>query len=365
MSGIDKGKVLAEFRLRHRRCAFETGYRIAKSRVLTMKKIDFSKLQPGDILLTTSHAAESWSVRFGTKSDVSHAMLYVASSSVIDSTMEGVHARNLQKIFYEDDCVVHALRPVKALATEALQAVIQYARLATGSPYTLGEAVRAVKRTSGSGSKKQFCSRLVARAYAAAGVNLVENPDFCTPQQLKESPLLQILESPAVSVSEEEVAEIRSQPNRAEGMIQVTNEFLKKVRGISPRILAIEDAFQFLVDNQSIDAKFHDALKSSGYLDYWQVERREFHWRYDLDAMKQFVAVFDCAAAVADYCETTLRDDAVGTFWHWKQTLQASRENYRRFPLKSFASMVTLYENLVEGAEMRVSVAQQWLASQK
>ena len=63
---------------------------------VNMKKIDFSKLQPGDILLTTSHSMESWSVRFGTKSDISHAMLYVASSSVVDSTSDGVHARNLQ-----------------------------------------------------------------------------------------------------------------------------------------------------------------------------------------------------------------------------------------------------------------------------
>jgi uncharacterized protein YycO len=165
-----------------------------------VKKIDFRKLQPGDILLTTSHAAESWSVRFGTKSDISHAMLYVAPSSVIDSTMEGVHARNLQKIFYEDDCAVHALRPVTALASEAMRAVILYARLATGAPYALREAAQSVRKPKGSGSDKQFCSRLVARAYSAGGINLVDNPDFCTPQQLKESALLQHLESPAVAL---------------------------------------------------------------------------------------------------------------------------------------------------------------------
>lgn len=330
-----------------------------------MKKINFSQLQPGDILLTTSHAAESWSVRFGTKSDISHAMLYVASSSVIDSTMEGVHARNIQKIFYEGDCAVHVLRPVTALTSEALQAVIQYARLATGSPYTLGEAVRSVRKPKGSGSEKQFCSRLVARAYAAGGVKLVDNPDFCTPQQLKESPLLQLLDSPAVDVSADEIAAIKSHTNRIDGMIEVTNEFLSRVRGFSTNILTVTDAFQFLVDNQNFDAQFHDALKLSGYLDYWQEERREFYWRYNFDAMKQFTSMFECAGDVTGYCEMTLKDEAAGTFRHWGQSLEASRANLRMFPLKSFAAMVTLYESLVEGAKLRVSVAQQWLASRK
>lgn len=328
-----------------------------------MKRIEFSKLKPGDILLTTSHAAESWSVRFGTKSDISHAMLYVAPSSVIDSTMEGVHARNLQKIFYEDDCAVHALRPITALTPEALQAVIQYARLATGSPYALIEAARSVVKPRGGGSKKQFCSRLVARAYAKGGLKLVGNPDFCTPQQLKESLLLQLLEPPVVDVSAEDIAAMKGYPNRVEGMIKVTNEFLKRVQRLSPNILTISDAFQFLVDNQSSDIQFHDALKASGYLSYWQEERKEFYWRYNFDAMEVFASMIGSSVDVTGYCEMTLRDEVAGAFLHWVQSLKTSRENYRRFPLKSFAAMVTLYENLVEGLNLRISVAQQWLVS--
>jgi hypothetical protein len=85
-----------------------------------VKKIDYMQLQPGDILLTTSLAAESWSIRAGTKSDISHAMLYVSSTSVIDSTGDGVHARNLQKMFYDDKCAIHALRPKDPLTADQL-----------------------------------------------------------------------------------------------------------------------------------------------------------------------------------------------------------------------------------------------------
>ena len=120
-----------------------------------------------------------------------------------------------------------------------------------------------------------------------------------------------------------------------------------------------------MVDNQRFDAQFHDALKSSGYLDYWQEERREFYWRYNFDAMTQFASMIDLAADVTGYCEMTLRDEAAGTFRHWEQSLQTSKENLRKFPLKSFAAMVTLYDNLVEGVKLRVSAAQHWLALRK
>lgn len=329
-----------------------------------MKIIDYCDLQPGDILLTTSQAAESWSVRRGTKSDISHAMLYVGSSSVIDSTSDGVNARNLQKLFYEDDSAVHALRPVTPLRPADLGTVIQYARLATGTPYALREAVRSAVKPQGQGSKKQFCSRLVARAYASAGIQLVTNVDFCTPQQLKESPLLLNLPSPVVAITAGEMAAIKKRPDRVAGMIEVTNNFLELVRSFAPNVLTINDAFQFLIENRSFDSHVYSALRKSGYLDYWRVERQEFYWRYDFESMKQLASELNVQADVTGYCRITLQDFSAGAFQHWEDSLVASRINAHAVPLRSFEAMVTLYENLVEGARLRVSTAKQWLALQ-
>lgn len=328
-----------------------------------MKKIDYDQLQPGDILLTTSLARESWSVRFGTKSDISHAMLYVVSSSVIDSTGDGVHSRNLQKMFYEDECAIYALRLKTPVNPEQLNKVIAYARAETGTQYSVIEAVRALKVPRSEGSSKQFCSRLVARAYAAAGIKLVENPDFCTPQQLKESPLLSHLPSPAVSVSDEEYESVKAQPNGVKGMMEVTNDFLEKVRTLSPSIQSINDAFYFLIKNPGADETVFEALKSSGYLDHWGEQLERFPWRYDLDAMKAFSEKNGIEADIRDYCETTLSHDAAGTFKHWQTNLVAARAQAKQFPLKSFAAMAILYENLVGSHEARVEVAREWLAS--
>lgn len=327
-----------------------------------MKRIDETNLQPGDILLTTTLRWESRKIRQGTKSDISHAMLYVSSASVIDSTGDGVQARNLQKLFYDDECAVHALRPKSPLSPAALKQVIDYARAATGTPYSFIEAVRAFKGPRGEGSEKQFCSRLVARAYEEAGVKLVASPDFCTPGQLKASPLLQLLASPAVSVSDDEVEATRSQRDGVAGMIHVTNQFLVMVREVSPKIGSINDALQFLVDNQAYDAVIEEALRASGYLRFWREELEAFPWRYDIDTMLEFERQHGLTSELEDYCRRTLEDDADGTFEHWSAALAASRENVKKFGLSTFQALVTLYENLVASHEQRVTTAREWVS---
>ncbi|WP_197342215.1 YiiX/YebB-like N1pC/P60 family cysteine hydrolase [Ralstonia solanacearum] len=328
-----------------------------------MKKIDYRQLQPGDILLTTSLAAESWSIRAGTKSDISHAMLYVSSTSVIDSTGDGVHARNLQKMFYDDKCAIHSLRPKNPLTVDQLSKVIAYARAVTGTGYSVIEAVRTLKNPRGNGSDKQFCSRLVARAYAAAGIALVDNPDFCTPQQLKESPFLSLLPSPAASVSDEEYRSFTMQPNGVEGMVRVTNDFLGRVRTLSPKIQSINDALQYLIDNPGTDEFVLEALRSSGYLDYWRTELVRFPWRHDLNLLTVFVEKNQAEVEIHEYCEEILAHDAAGSFKHWEINLATARARADQFPLKSFAAMARLYENVVGSHQVRIHVAQEWLAS--
>lgn len=68
------------------------------------QRFESSLIRPGDILLTTTPGKVSAVVRKATGSDISHAMLCVEDSSVIDSTDEGVQARNLMRFLIEPDC---------------------------------------------------------------------------------------------------------------------------------------------------------------------------------------------------------------------------------------------------------------------
>ncbi|MDH2399071.1 hypothetical protein QCM77_03665 [Bradyrhizobium sp. SSUT18] len=71
-----------------------------------MKKLNPQRLQAGDIILTSGPNKVSKAVRRMTKSEISHAMVYVQHSSLIDATAHGVHSSNLQRLFLEDDAVV-------------------------------------------------------------------------------------------------------------------------------------------------------------------------------------------------------------------------------------------------------------------
>ncbi len=90
-------------------------------------------IQPGDIVLTTTPARMSRKIRALTGADISHAMVCVAKSSVIDSTGDGVHARNLERIVLEAGCAGHVLRPLTPLTAVQLRTVISWARAAVGT----------------------------------------------------------------------------------------------------------------------------------------------------------------------------------------------------------------------------------------
>lgn len=329
-----------------------------------MKKIDCSKLARGDIVLTTSLAWESDVIRRATDSDISHAMLCVASNSVMDSTGDGVQARNPQKLFYDDECAIYVLRLKTPLPAEALKQVIDYVRGEHGAEYSVKEAIRSVTGPKGFGSQQQFCSRLVARAFSAAGVKLVENESFCTPAQLKASPLLKMIDAVA-HISDEEVAAWQSNRNGIAEFIEVTNEFLKRARRISSKIRTLEEAIAFVVQYPSRDVEMSEAFRSSGYLDFWRKELVEYAWRYDLSAMLTFAKSFGAEEAVAEYCEQTLKDEEEGTFDHWKQSLQALKANPLTRQLKTWGELESLYENLVGAHRARVQTARDWLELHK
>jgi hypothetical protein len=67
-----------------------------------MKRINGDVLKAGDIVLTASQSKMSKGIRLATWGTVSHAMICVEHWSVIDSTADGVHSKNLQREIFED-----------------------------------------------------------------------------------------------------------------------------------------------------------------------------------------------------------------------------------------------------------------------
>ena len=183
------------------------------NKLVPKRCINIQLLQPGDIVLTSAKGLMSKIVRWASCGIVSHAMICVQHSSVIDSTFLGVHARNIQREIFGPSEQVFVLRLREPLSPEQLAAIVEFARSKVGTRYSVLEAVRSVAGIMSPRTQQLFCSRLVARAYASVGFNLVPDSDYCTPEALRLSPQLTELFNMTESVSQDDLVALEKQKN--------------------------------------------------------------------------------------------------------------------------------------------------------
>lgn len=320
-----------------------------------LKRLNDAVLLPGDIVLTTTTAAISRAIRIATRSDISHAMVCVDYCSVIDATGEGGHARNTQRLFLEDACAVHVLRLRSGISPAQLSAVITYMRGHVGTQYATAEALLVGLGGAPQWSAKQFCSRLVAQAYESAGIRLVADPNFCSPADLKDSPLLVVVPDATELVSEQEVSDWLELDDVPQRMRSAINAVLDGAREKDPTIQTFDELHRFLVFNPEHDAHFCRLLEESGYLSVWQIERDRNPWQYDLTLMS---ALPD--AEMSSYWWSTLHSEDAGP-----NRFVVNRGGYLLFwtehRLHFFRAMVGLYETLAALHAQRIEVAARWL----
>ncbi|MGF0336763.1 hypothetical protein [Ectopseudomonas toyotomiensis] len=324
-----------------------------------MRKVDSSKLKVGDIILSTAMDGFAPFIRGVTDSDISHAMICVSESSVMDSTDEGVHARNIEKMFFDDRCALYVMRPVVPVSNVRLEQIISYVRCQTGGPYSKIEAGLSIFRIKLRGGRGQFCSRLVARAYASVGLQLVRAPNFCTPKDIRESGALSIVPDAVVPVSDEDIIALETYGDTTIGMRDVTVDLLRRARSISPFIMTLSDINTFLDKNEKYDARIAAAYRASGYLDYYQVELKRFPWRYSQELMNEAIISGDdeYRASIIRYCIKTLESEFALEARHWVTNLSIYRNKYNSSSLETYSLLCELYENIVHNHKLRERIA--------
>lgn len=237
-----------------------------------MKRISLDRFAPGDIVLTAQRTATSKGIRAGTFGLVSHAMVCVQHGSVIDATDIGVHARNVQREFFEDRDRVLAFRPREALSPLQLALLVQYARSQIGVRYSKTEAIRTVAGIRRPRQRWQFCSRLVAQSYAHAGVPLVADKDYCSPDDLRRCALLRELDGVTETVDGAEYAFWRDRPDPVDATRTIQNDILAAVRQLDSRVENFGDLVQAVLDDPGLDGPVADILLHSSYLVLWRHE---------------------------------------------------------------------------------------------
>jgi len=213
----------------------------------------------------------SQTIRKVTGADISHAMICVGKSSVIDSTGDGVHAQNLERVILEPGCAGHVLRPLKPLTTAQVHSIVSFARAAVGTRYSISSAAKSVLAGFVAG-RRQFCSRLVAQAYRSAGVHLVFNADFCHPGELLKSSALVEVPDVLRNLNPEEEADWRAAIDNVQAMRDSTNALLRDAHKLSSEIESLNDIDGYLVEHPDADAHLVQALRASRYLELWRDE---------------------------------------------------------------------------------------------
>lgn len=316
----------------------------------------YELIQPGDIVLSTTTQKTSRLIQRAIGADISHAMICVAAASVIDSTGDGVHARNLGRIVLEPGCAGYVLRPVRPLTAEQLRAVIAYARGMIGTRYSTTGAVKSVLagRTSG---RRQFCSRLVGQAYRHAGILLVADPDFCHPGELLKSALLVQVPHVLVEVTPERAAYIRADRDGVQEMRDTTTSLLEGARTLDSKIESLNDIDEYLIGHPDADDHLVDALQRSGFLDVWRGMVGNTPWQYDTAMLDQHPMSTELKQR---YCASVLADEQSGP-----NRFQVNRAGYVTWHAahghKYFAMMEDLYSHLAALHAQRVKTATDWL----
>ena len=317
------------------------------------------RLRPGDIVLTATPGKVGKVVRRTTKGEVSHAMICVQHGSTIDSTDGGVQSSNIQRELYgvEDTVIVLRLRqPPDQLA---LHTIVEFARSEIGTRYSKIEAARTVTGGPKPRSKQMFCSRLVARTYAAAGIQLVHDPDYCSPDELRLSPLLVEVPEMLEVVSERELEAWAARPDPIAAMQDSQNRILEVARALHPAIENFNDLDAFVQTHPRHDDAIAQAYRDTGYLDIWRNDFAVNPWHYDLAEMEA-VTNEQTVDEMRGYCISTIREFHTGglrfavNLAHYERAMQAS-------PRRTTAQLVQLYRQLVQNDHMRRTVALEWL----
>jgi len=323
-----------------------------------MKRIKSEKLQPGDIILTARQTKAGKTVRLATGGDVSHAMICVQHGSFIDSTSHGVQAWNLQREFFDDEEGVFGFRLRESLSPALMAQAIDFARSQIGARSTV-EAARTVVGGRKPRSPQQFCSRLVARTYASIGIHLVTDKDYCTPEDLRRSPLLEELSDLTETVTNEEFERWQRRANPIQMQHDAQNAVLAVARRLSPHIENFTDVDRLVREHPEFDAVIAQAYRDSGYLDLWKHELRANPWRYSLELMESITD----PAMLADLrvaCVETIREAYSGGK-RFAVNLAYYEVAHSQNPRETLALLIALYETLVRNDHLWRETARAWL----
>lgn len=186
----------------------------------TCYKLDQSKIQIGDVLLTTSDAWLSSAIRKATNSDFSHAAIFVHEGGVV---IEAVHPNvkltsTIGKVI-KDKKNIKILRPNSSTLNKT--ELCATAKSHIFKDYSIAGALLCPIQNPGFSSPREtelFCSQLIATSFLDCGFPLTsKKPSNTTPEDIATSKLM-------TDITDEVLIEVESKNLTFETFIEHGNK---------------------------------------------------------------------------------------------------------------------------------------------
>ncbi|QRY55973.1 YiiX/YebB-like N1pC/P60 family cysteine hydrolase [Sphingobacterium siyangense] len=324
-----------------------------------MKKyiFDLTKIHAGDILLLNVDQRISAIMKDRTGSVYHHAMLYAGGSSHIHSNKgPGVQAENTQRMLFDSPEAAIALRLKDPEDLYLITRVVDNARTKVGTEYSGEEAKRTVQGHTETDfdPNRQFCTRFVAQAYAEGGIQIVEDPNYCTPFDLTDSEVLFVINDVLTEANDEQIAYASEKDTVLNKQIEINNNIFSSARQITGAdIQTFNQLTEYLLSDPEHDMEITAVIENSGYLDLWKTDMQKNPEYYSFEVAIQEIDKKDWLAA-----SSQLEQMARSSLYRYGTNLFAYKRQYEINPLAYIEMQIQLYEKLVEAANQMLAVAE-------
>ncbi|WP_158655198.1 YiiX/YebB-like N1pC/P60 family cysteine hydrolase [Flavivirga eckloniae] len=248
-------------------------------------------LKSGDIILMKSDSRLSRIIRKKSDSEFSHAILYMGGSSYIDSDGPGVQAHNIQRLIFDNEDDIIVLRLINSNQIDILNKIELFARQKIGTAYSLNEAIQVLENGTSLEPKevnRQFCTRFVTQAYHSAGVDIVKNFNYPTPNDILNSKFLSEVKGVVRKASEREIKYAQSD-SPLETQIEIHNSIFAEARKISNQdIQTFDQLHELIINHPEYDNEITEFLRNSGYLYMMENDFEKNPWHYDPEAFIEY-----------------------------------------------------------------------------
>lgn len=159
-------------------------------------------MQPGDILLMNTYESQR-RLMPGCRYD--HAAIYLGDAFLMEADGTGVVMNHIYSYAFREKEHGRILR-LKKSSPRIIEDVLFWIRSRMAMEFGTQQArmVNAFKNTEQvEHSNRTFCSRLVAQAYHQGGIDIVKNPDFCSPDDFLLSGCFEKIEPSLQTFTEE------------------------------------------------------------------------------------------------------------------------------------------------------------------